>query len=95
VTGNAIDLDVGRIAPIYTEGVVVARGIPYGRAARFHAPEPYPSWTGVRDATRRGPACPQLPSRLTWLVGPVIDGLGTDEQCLVLTVTAPTRRIFR
>jgi para-nitrobenzyl esterase len=89
VTGDAIDLEVGRIAPVYADGVVVARGIPYGRAARFHVPEPYPSWTGVRDATRRGPACPQLPSRLTWLVGPVIDGLRTDEQCLVLTVTAP------
>jgi para-nitrobenzyl esterase len=89
VTGRAIDLDGGRIAPIYADGLVVARGIPYGRAARFHAPEPYPSWTGVRDTTRRGPACPQLPSRLAWLAGSVTDGLRTDEQCLVVTVTAP------
>ena len=32
-----------------------ARGIPYGRAARFAAPQPIAPWSNARDATTRGP----------------------------------------
>ena len=44
----------------------------------------------VLDATARGPACPQLPSRFEWVTGPVIDGLALSEDCQVLSVTAPS-----
>jgi para-nitrobenzyl esterase len=67
-----------------------ARGIRYGRAARFSAPQPIPPWSDVLDTTTRGPACPQLPSRLEWVTGPVVDGLATSEDCQVLSVTAPS-----
>jgi para-nitrobenzyl esterase len=67
-----------------------ARGIRYGRAARFAAPQPILPWSTVLDATMRGPACPQLPSRLEWVTGPVIDGLAMSEDCQVLSVTAPS-----
>ncbi|MCV7285288.1 carboxylesterase family protein [Mycolicibacterium wolinskyi] len=70
------------------DGLVRARGIPYGTAARFAVGEPA-VWSGVRDATRPGPACPQRPSRLAWVTGAVLDGLTTSEDCLVLSVTAP------
>lgn len=70
------------------DGIVRARGIPYGRATRFQPAQPA-SWSRVHDATRRGAACPQPPSRLAWVTGSVLDGLSTSEDCLVVTVTAP------
>ena len=47
-----------------------ARGIPYAHAARFAAPKPAAPWSDIRDATMRGPVCPQLPSRLDFVAGP-------------------------
>lgn len=58
------------------------RGIPYAAppvgALRLRAPRPVPPWTGVRDATRFGPAAPQ-------------DGRfkRTSEDCLTLNIVAP------
>jgi para-nitrobenzyl esterase len=66
------------------------RGIPYARAARFAAPQPVAPWLDVLEATARGPVCPQLPSRLAWVTGPVVDGLAMSEDCQVLSVTAPS-----
>jgi para-nitrobenzyl esterase len=67
-----------------------ARGIRYGRAVRFAAPQPIAPWSDPLDATARGPACPQLPSRLEWVTGPAIEGLALSEDCQVLSVTAPS-----
>ncbi|GAB5901224.1 carboxylesterase family protein [Mycolicibacterium mageritense] len=77
-------------ATLADTGLIVARGIPYGVAPRFGAATPFPAWRGRRDATRRGPICPQAPSRLSWLVGDIAEGMTSDEQCLVLSVTAPS-----
>jgi para-nitrobenzyl esterase len=66
------------------------RGIRYARAARFGAPQPVAPWLDVLEATTRGPVCPQLPSRLAWVTGPVVDGLAMSEDCQVLSVTAPS-----
>lgn len=71
------------------DGLVRARGLRYGTAGRFTRAEPTPPWEGVLDATRAGAACPQRPSRVSWMTGPFLDGLRMDEDCLVLTVTAP------
>ncbi|SDG22791.1 para-nitrobenzyl esterase [Lentzea fradiae] len=73
---------------INTDGLVRARGIRYASASRFEKPEPV-AWDGVRDASRRGPACPQPPSTLAALVGGTVDGMTFDEHCQVLSVTAP------
>ncbi|ORV46296.1 carboxylesterase family protein [Mycobacterium conspicuum] len=84
-------LEVG-CGPLLVEddGVLVrARGIRYATAERFAAPVPAPRHSDVRDATSRGPACPQLPSRLDFVNGPVADGLPRSEQCQVLSVAAP------
>lgn len=70
--------------------LVRVRGIRYARAARFAAPQPITGWRDVLDATARGPACPQLPSRLQWVTGPVVDDLAMSEDCQVLSVTAPS-----
>ena len=67
-------------------------GIPYAAPPvsdlRWRPPQPPASWPGVRQATKYGPACPQLPS--TWL--PEMLGLKqmpTDEACLYLNVWTP------
>ena len=55
---------------------------------RWRPPQPSGSWQGVRQATRYGPACPQLPS--PWL--PEMLGrkqMRTDEACLYLNVWTP------
>ncbi|MFG1933375.1 carboxylesterase family protein [Mycobacterium sp. NPDC048908] len=67
-----------------------ARGVRYARAARFAAPQPIASWSDVLDARSRGPACPQMSSRLEWVTGPVVNGLAQSEDCQVLSVTAPS-----
>ena len=40
--------------------VEVFKGIPYGRAGRFRAPEPVPAWKKPLDATSYGCVCPLL-----------------------------------
>ncbi|MGV0675583.1 carboxylesterase family protein [Mycolicibacterium fortuitum] len=79
----------GTIQVDHQDGLVRARGVRYGTARRFAVAEPPPAWSGVRDATQPGPACPQRPSRLDWVTGDALKGLTTDENCLVLSVTAP------
>ena len=67
-----------------------ARGVPYGSAGRFASPSPPAPWAEPRELTERGPVCPQLPSRLVFVTGPVTEGLARSEDCQVLTVTAPS-----
>lgn len=79
----------GTIQVDHQDGLVRARGVRYGAVRRFAVAEPPAPWSGVRDATQPGPACPQRPSRLGWVTGDALAGLTTNENCLVLTVTAP------
>ncbi|EWC63657.1 Carboxylesterase, type B [Actinokineospora spheciospongiae] len=69
--------------------VVRARGVRYATAGRFERPEAVRPWSGVVDATRRGPICPQPPSRLGFATGEFTDGMVHSEDCLVVTVAAP------
>ena len=62
--------------------------VPYAHAtsgtARFRAPRPPVPWTGARDATQYGAACPQK------VMGPM-KSIGTtlDEDCLHLNIWSP------
>ncbi|WP_415976166.1 carboxylesterase family protein [Rhodococcus sp. 077-4] len=80
----------GDLIAVEADGLIHARGIPYATATRFRRPEPIdtPEWTRV--ATRRGPVCVQLPSQLDYVTGPMVDRLEQSEDCLVLSVTAPS-----
>jgi para-nitrobenzyl esterase len=79
----------GDIAVDLRDGLIRARGLPYGRVTRFDAATPASDWSGVYDATRPGPVCPQRPSRLSFVTGPILGDLVVDEDCLVVSVTAP------
>lgn len=61
-------------------------GVPYAAPPvgdwRWKPPQPVEKWDGVREATKFGPACPQLPAG--WL--PTIPW---DENCLYLNVWTP------
>ncbi|HEX8867571.1 MAG TPA: carboxylesterase family protein, partial [Lentzea sp.] len=68
--------------------LINTRGIRYAKASRFEAPTQV-EWDGVRGSSQRGPACPQPPSGLLPVVGDSSVGLTFDENCQVLSITAP------
>ncbi len=50
----------GRIRGYRHDGLSIFKGIPYARAARFHAPEPADPWEGELDACSYGYVCPLM-----------------------------------
>jgi len=67
-------------------------GIPFAAQPvgdlRWRPPQPAPKWSGVREATEWGPACPQKPS--PWLPEMLgIRKMETNEACLYLNVWTP------
>ncbi len=71
----------GRLRGEADSGVDIFKGIPYGAPTaghRFEPPRPPAGWTGVRPATRFGPASPQ----------PAIDE-AVSEDCLYLNIWTP------
>ncbi|WP_308213921.1 carboxylesterase family protein [Mycolicibacterium crocinum] len=90
MTQRVVEASCGSLL-VDDDGVLLtARGIVYATAERFTAPILASPHTDVHDATQRGPACPQLPSRLNFVTGPVIDQLPRSEACQVLSITAPS-----
>src|SRR6476659_7809655 len=81
----------GKLSVSLTDGLAVFRGVPYAAppvgALRWAPPAPPPAWTGTRDATRDGPAPPQLATRLERVIGRVDFAQGED--CLTRTIAAP------
>jgi para-nitrobenzyl esterase len=78
---------LGRLTGICQSGILRFSGIPYGQAQRWHLPKPSEPWSGVRDATRFGPVCPQAPSRLGRLLEQ--DQSTQSEDCLHLNIWTP------
>jgi para-nitrobenzyl esterase len=73
-------------------GLNVFRGVPYARAERFGPPLPFPPWKGVRQAIDPGPTCPQLPSRLEFLMGALTATRAMAEACHVVSIWSPDLR---
>ncbi|KAL2823260.1 Alpha/Beta hydrolase protein [Aspergillus cavernicola] len=73
------------------ENLIHARGIPYAQAQRFQPPQPlsHKESEAERDCTKPASICPQLPSRLESVMGPLTAGFALDENCLHLSITAP------
>ncbi len=74
------------------DDIAVFRGIPYAqppvKRMRWQAPVAAARWSGVREATRFGPACHQPPSRPGSIYAPA-EALPMSEDCLSLNVWAP------
>lgn len=89
-----VETAAGAIRGIEKNGILAFLGVPYAAPITpdrwFRAPEPVEPWRGVRDATRLGAVCPQIPT-----YGPVGRGatskleFGTD----FLTVNIRTPRL--
>jgi len=76
----------GAVLGTVEDGIARFYGVPYAAPPlgnlRWRAPEPAAAWTAPRDASRKGPACPQALGLLT-------GGNLTNEDCLVLNVWTP------
>jgi para-nitrobenzyl esterase len=75
----------GRVSGIARQGHVAFLGVPYAKAARFAAPQPAASWSGVREATKIGFAAPQT----SHLIAGFAASGPQDEDCLNLNVFTP------
>ncbi|MCS6936567.1 MAG: carboxylesterase family protein [Candidatus Bipolaricaulota bacterium] len=84
---NTVMTDKGCVRGESLGAVNVFRGIPYAappvKELRWKAPQEHPSWEGVREATRFGKSCPQLPGTILRYQ------LETDEDCLSLNIWTP------
>jgi para-nitrobenzyl esterase len=88
-----VQISSGTLAGTRDErGICAWLGIPYAAPPvgelRFAAPQPPPAWTGERDATQYGKAAMQL-SSATPVAEPMVQRLGTSEDCLTLNVWSP------
>lgn len=86
---QVVTLPCGRFRVRRDDRVIHALGVRYATAPRFEQCVPVPATDELIDATERGPACPQLPSRLEFIVGSLTADLAQSEDCLVLDVVAP------
>lgn len=93
-----VDTAQGRVRGLTSDGVHAFKGLRYGadtgRARRFRAPEPPPTWSGVRDATHYGQYAPQAPSSrqrdYADMISFDLQGGGMGEDCLVLNLWTPS-----
>lgn len=83
-----VRVDTGQVRGARSGAHRVFFGIPYAGPPtgvhRWAAPRPAGHWSGVRDTSRPGPLCPQVPSAYA-------DISSLEEDCLVLNVTAPPK----
>jgi len=87
-----VNIDAGTLQGVWAPDaprVAAFLGIPYAAQPvgnlRWKAPQPPPSWTRIREATKYGAACPQTPS--PWLPEMLgIQKMVTNEACLYLNV---------
>ncbi len=81
-----VQTDLGAARGIYRNGVLEFRGIPYAAPPsgdrRWAPPQPATPWTGVRDASNFGSACPQV-ARFG------LTEASNDEDCLSINVSVP------
>ena len=82
----------GKLCGTFEDGVYSFKGIPYGGptggANRFLPPVPAEPWSGIKDATRFGPACwqPLLPVSNKKNIRGITGVDSMSEDCLCLNV---------
>jgi para-nitrobenzyl esterase len=88
-TQPVVEVAQGRLLGSRIGRLYAFRGVPYAFADRFGPPQPVPALTGIREAVRPGPICPQLPSRLAIIMGPPKQIRQMSEACQVLSIFSP------
>ena len=77
------DIHNGAVRGVAVTGGYAFRGLPYAAPPtgdlRWRPPQRPASWTGIRDATRYAPSCPQKPS-LFAAAGSPVRGLPVPER---------------
>ncbi len=85
---SIVETTSGTVRGISTADLQIFKGIPYAAspvgARRWMPPTPVESWTGVRNATEFGAACPQTPDELE-----ISTDTPMDEDCLTLNIWTP------
>jgi len=84
-----VQTDQGAVRGVVRNEVLEFRGIPYAAAPtgerRWALPQPASTWTGVRDASQFGRACPQV-ARFG------LTEASNEEDCLSINVSVPRVR---
>jgi len=84
-----VKTESGQVRGVYRHDVLEFRGIPYAASPagrlRWEPPQSPTRWTGVRDASRFGSACPQV-ARFG------LTEASSNEDCLTINVSAPKLR---
>jgi para-nitrobenzyl esterase len=88
-TQPLVEVAQGRLIGSRIGRLYAFRGVPYAISDRFGPPRPVPSSTGIREAGRPGPICPQLRSRLEIIMGPSKQSRQMSEACQVLSIFSP------
>jgi para-nitrobenzyl esterase len=87
-----LETDAGAVRGAREGALAVLRGVPFAApprgALRFRPPVQPEAWAGVRDATRFGPAAPQLAEPLSQRLG-LAPRAPVGEDCLNLNVFTP------
>jgi para-nitrobenzyl esterase len=78
-----LSVEGGAVRGVIAGGVISWKGVPYAAPPvgdlRWRGPQPVRPWTGVKDASRFGPACMQT------------DNVAKSEDCLTLNVWRPAQ----
>ena len=78
-----VRIATGQVSGVSADGVESFKGIPFAAppvgTLRWRPPAPAPAWTGVRDGSSFGPACPQMSRVRSWAAQ-------TGEDCLTINV---------
>jgi para-nitrobenzyl esterase len=86
-----LETAMGKLAGLCKGCVLSFKGIPFAKPPvgklRWRMAQPNVPWTGIRDATRYGPVCPQSAIPLETLTGGV--EAEQSEDCLYLNIWTP------
>ena len=102
-TGPVVHIATGQLRGTLQGTTAVFLGIPFAAppvgALRWREPQPPIAWTGVRDATKLGSSCVQVPAGIGEFIQPLAAAYGKtydivpiafSEDCLFLNVWAPS-----
>src|SRR5215831_16058991 len=86
LSADPVRIESGLVSGVDRQGVHAYLGIPYAAPPtadlRWRPPQRVKAWSGVLQADKFGPACPQPPS----------EGLEMSEDCLLVNVWTPVNR---